>query len=526
MLPRYARQLVMVTATAIAGLVAQTAAAAASCPSYSSYSQSRHEPYSTGAFQLSYQRPDPACRTFNSTAVEAAIARMQNLTTDPDLFRLFENTYANTLDTAIKWRGVAANNSDEELAFIITGDIDAMWIRDSANQVAPYRSVLTSRDDELASVFRGAINMQARFLVLSPYCNAFLPPPESGLPINPNTAVYSVTPPYDHNVVFTCNFELDDFGAFLQLSHDYYETTGDVDFFGRFQWTAAVQSILEAADALRKPTYAADGAWVPPVYTFSSQTMTAFGTLGNNGMGYPVNDTGMVRSPFRPSDDSALYDFQIPANMMFSRYLDSTAVIVDRLPNAPAGLAAQMRDMAAGIRSGIDEFGVVDGPLGGERMYAYEVDGFGGRNLMDDANIPSLLSAPSLGYLPANDSVYQATRRFVLSRANPWWCQGPVLNAVGSPHVKPGAAWPMAAIMRAMTSDDDNEIIDSIWQVLQSTDRLGLIHESINSFDATQWTRSWFGWGNAVFGQMMMELAERKPELLKESFQPRHRGSR
>ncbi|KAI1427650.1 glycoside hydrolase family 125 protein [Xylaria sp. FL1777] len=525
MLSQYATRLLAAVAAAT-GLVGR--AASASCASFSSYSQNLHEPYSTGAYELSYQRPDPACRTFNSTAVENAIHRMKNLTSDPDLFRLFENTYPNTIDTAIKWRGVAANNSEEELAFIITGDIDAMWIRDSANQVAPYRSVLKSKDDDIASLFRGAINLQARYLIISPYCNAFLPPPEANLHAQPNGANYAVTPPYDHNVVFTCNFELDDFGAFLQLSHDYYTATGDAAFFGKFQWVAAVQSILAAAEALRKPTYGPDGEWVPPAYTFQSYTMTAFGTLGNNGMSYPVNDTGMVRSPFRPSDDAAIYDFQIPANMMLSRYLEATAVIVDKLSGAaaaPEDLAAQMRDMAAGVRAGIERFGVVTAP-DGRRIYAYEVDGFGGQNLMDDANIPSLLSAPSLGYLDASDAVYQDTRRFVLSRANPWWCQGPVLNAVGSPHIKPGAAWPMAAIMRAMTSDDDDEIINSIWEVLQSTDRYGLIHESVNSFDASQWTRSWFGWGNAVFGQMLMELAERKPELLKESFQPRHRGPR
>ncbi|KAI0202939.1 glycoside hydrolase family 125 protein [Astrocystis sublimbata] len=521
MVSQYAARLVAVVAAA-SGLVGQVASA--SCPSYSSYSQTRHKPFSEGAYTLAYQRPEPACRTFNSTAVEDAIVRIKNLTSDPDLFRLFENTYPNTLDTAIKWRGFAANNSKEELAFIITGDIDAMWIRDSANQVAPYRSALSSKDDDIASIFRGAINMQARYLIISPYCNAFLPPPEAGLHVQPNGASYSVTPPYDRNVVFTCNFELDDFGAFLQLSYDYYTRTGDVDFFGKFQWIQAVQSIMAASEALRKPTYGPDGAWIPPAYTFNSQTFTAFGTLGNNGMNYPVNDTGMVRAPFRPSDDAAIYDFQIPANMMLARYLEATARIMEELPNAPDGLASEMRDMADGIRAGIEQYGVVTAP-NGDRIYAYEVDGFGGQNLMDDANIPSLLSAPSLGYLQANDTVYQATRKFVLSRSNPWWCQGPVINAVGSPHIKPGAAWPMAQIMRAMTSDDDREILDSIFEVLQSTDRYGLIHESVNSFDASQWTRSWFGWGNAVFGQMIMELADRKPELLNESFQPRNKSS-
>ncbi|KAI1441269.1 glycoside hydrolase family 125 protein [Annulohypoxylon stygium] len=490
-----------------------------SCPKYSAYSLSRNPPLSPGAYKLAYQRPSPECRTFNSTLVEEAINRTRDAIYDEDLFRLFENTWPNTLDTAIKWRGFAANNSEEELAFVITGDIDAMWIRDSANQIAPYRSVMKSATDDIASLFRGTINMQSRYLIISPYCNAFQPPPEANIKTEPNSGTYSVTPSYDKSVVFTCNFELDDFGGFLQLSHDYYTATGDVDFFGKFQWIAAVQSILAASEAMRKPTYGPDGKWIPPAYTFQSLTMSAFGTLGNNGMGAPVNDTGLVRSPFRPSDDSAMFDFNIPANMMLSRYLESTSQIMERLPNAPKGLSRQMNEMAAEIRAAINQWGVVSAP-NGQKIFAYEVDGFGGQNLMDDANIPSLLSAPFLGYLEKNDTLYQNTRAFVLSRSNPWWCVGPNINAVGSPHIRPGAAWPMAAIMRAMTSDNDSEIITSITEVLRSTDGFGLIHESVDTFDTSNWTRQWFTWANGLFGQMIMDLADRKPHILKESFQP------
>ncbi len=141
--------------------------------------------------------------------MEKAIAELKDVIADPDLFRLFENTWPNTLDTAVKWHGKAANNSDEELTFVITGDINAMWIRDSANQIAPYKSILKTKSDDIASVFRGTINMQARYMIQFPYCNAFLPPDEAGINAGPNGARYQVTPPYDHNVVFTCNFELD-----------------------------------------------------------------------------------------------------------------------------------------------------------------------------------------------------------------------------------------------------------------------------------------------------------------------------
>ncbi|KAH8673275.1 hypothetical protein BX600DRAFT_378472 [Xylariales sp. PMI_506] len=491
----------------------------AQCPNYAEYSRRQHDPVSTGALRLSAMRPEPACRTFNSTGVEEAILRLKSKIWDPDLFRLFENTFPNTLDTAIKWRGVAANNTEEELCFVITGDINAMWVRDSANQIAPYKAVLKDISDDIASIFRGVINLQARYLVISPYCNAFQPPPESGMKPDHNGGMYRVTPSYSRDIVYTCNFELDDFGGFLQLSHDYFTATGDVDFFGKFQWIYAIQSIMSASEAMRQPSYGEDGEWIRPVYTFQSQTMSGAGTLGNNGMGNPVNATGLIRSPFRPSDDAATFDFLIPGNMMMARYLESNAEIMDCISNAPAGLAQQMRDMAADIREAIKEWGIVTAPSG-KKIYAYEVDGFGGRNLMDDANVPSLLSAPFLGYLDRDDEVYQNTREFVLSRRNPWWCAGPVINAVGSPHIRPGAAWPMASIIRVMTTDNDQEIIDTVKEVLQSTDGLGLIHESVDSFNARTWTRQWFTWANGLFGQMILDLEQRKPNLLRESFQP------
>ena len=467
-------------------------AVAQRCPSYSSYSRQRHGPFSTGAYQLPYQRPAPACRTFNSSAVEGAIHRMQSLIKDPDLFRLFENSFPNTLDTTIAWKGFAANNSEEDLCFIITGDINAMWLRDSANQMQSYRSILNSPEDDIASLYRGVINLQARYLNEAPYCNAFLPPPESGIAFSPNGAGYVVTPSYDKRVVFSCNFELDSFAAFLEISHDYYNATQDIDFFGKFQWIAAVQSLLGVATDMMEPTYAPDGAALGSTYTFQVSTMSFTGTLGNFGLGNPTNRTGLVRSPFRPSDDTSVFEFLIPANAMFARYLETGAEIMDLLPNAPRGLARQMSDMAASLRAAIDQYAIVPSPSDGQTpIYAYEVDGFGGRILMDDANIPSLLSLPFLGYLDRDDPIYQNTRHFVLSSGNPWFSRGPVISAVGGPHIRPGTAWPMASIGRILTSDDDEEIVGQLQDLVSSTDGLGLIHESINSFDQSRWTRQW-----------------------------------
>ncbi|KAK7530105.1 hypothetical protein IWX49DRAFT_595222 [Phyllosticta citricarpa] len=490
------------------------------CPDYNEYSQQRnHPPFSSGRYHLPSQRPIPACRTFNSSEVEDTLSRLKDKVSDPDLYRLFENTYPNTLDTAIKWKGVAANNSDEELTFVITGDINAMWLRDSANQMQSYLPLLKASDssDSLASLFRGVINLQARYVNTSPFCNSFQPPPEARLP-RKDGSNDNVFPKYSNDTVFECKYELDSLAAFLEVSDNYYNATQDSAFFERFQWLAAVRSALNVANAMMTPTYADDGKVNESPYSFTRQTDRASETLLNDGLGSPVlGGTGLIRSAFRPSDDSTIFQLFIPANMMFSRYLESAANIVAALQNPPGGLEEEMRDMAASLRRAISRYGIVDGSTG--QIYAYEVDGYGSRNIMDDANIPSLLSAPFFGYLDENDEVYQNTRRLVLSSSNPYWAKGPVISSVGGPHVGPGKGWPMALIVRIFTSNDAQEITAAIQTLLSTTDGLGLIHESINAFNVSDWTRQWFSWVNGLFGQMIVDLEARKPEILSQSFQ-------
>lgn len=470
-------------------------AAGQECPDYLDYAKEKHEPFTNGTYHLPFQRPAPSCRTFNSSGVEEVIDRMEGVIADPDLYRLFENAYPNTLDTAIKWKGVAANNSDEELTFVITGDINAMWLRDSANQMQSYLPLLNASDspDSIASLYRGVINLQARYLLTSPYCNSFQPPVESNIApdVNPSASDDTVTPPYTNTSVFECKYELDSLAAFLEVSSNYYNATNDLAFFGRFQWLSAIQAVMSVATAMQTPTYSPAGQVLTSPYTFTRLTTRATETLANDGLGNPVaNATGLIRSAFRPSDDSTIHQLFIPANMMFARYLFTAATITERLPSAPDGLAASMASLATSVSSGIETHGVVTDD--GQDFYAFEVDGYGARTVMDDANIPSLLSAPFLGYVDASDAVYQNTRARVLSAAeNPYFMQGPVINAVGGPHAGPGMAWPMASIVRILTSDDEAEIVGALREVVSSTDGLGLIHESVNSWNQSDWTRQW-----------------------------------
>lgn len=495
----------------------------AQCPEYIDYATQVHEPLSSGKYRLAYQRPSEECRTFKSQGLEDVVTRMKDVIKDPDLYRLFQNAYPNTLDTAIKWKGYAADNAEEELTFVITGDINAMWLRDSSNQMQSYLPLLnaSSEANSIASLYRGVINLQARYLLTSPYCNSFQAPTESGIAPAKNDAASqdTVFPAYDNSSVFECKYELDSLAAFLQISADYYNATGDVEFFGKFKWIQAIEAVLDVADDMMLPTYGADGAVLKSPYTFTRMTTRSTETFANDGLGNPVaNGTGLIRSGFRPSDDSTIFQLYIPANMMFSSYLAPAAEIMGKLnaTNSKA-LAQRMSALSESLRNGIETHATVQHPVYG-KIYPFEIDGFGGQVIMDDANIPGLLSAPFFKY-PVNEETYANTRKLVLSATNPYYMRGPVISAVGGPHQGPGMAWPMASIVRILTSNDDDEIVKQLGEIVSSTDGLGLIHESINSFNASDWTRQWFSWANGLFGQMILDLDARKPALLATSFQ-------
>jgi meiotically up-regulated gene 157 (Mug157) protein len=251
----------------------------AQCPLYTGYSAQHHGPISTGRHALSYQRPISPCRTFFSQEVEDTIVRLKDVIADPDLFRLFENSWPSTLDTTIAWHGFANATSiegdddgeKEELTFVITGDIEAMWLRDSANQLQAYVSLLkpNSSSNSLASIFRGTINLQARYILESPFCNAFQAPAESGMVTHSSHNSDQITPPYDYFKVASCQWELDSVASFLQLSTDYMAATNDVDFFRKSgNWTKAVDIVLKTAESMMIGSYDGDGKWQKTPYTY------------------------------------------------------------------------------------------------------------------------------------------------------------------------------------------------------------------------------------------------------------------
>eukprot|EP01012_Entosiphon_sulcatum_P061835 TRINITY_DN8772_c0_g1_i1.p1 TRINITY_DN8772_c0_g1~~TRINITY_DN8772_c0_g1_i1.p1 ORF type:complete len:465 (-),score=77.31 TRINITY_DN8772_c0_g1_i1:1268-2641(-) len=432
-------------------------------------------------------RPPPAQRKFNSTAVNALIDSFMPRFKDPIMARIFENCYPNSLDTTID-----TYSSDD--AFIITGDIDAMWLRDSTNQILPYLP-LVSQDGALRTLFRGAVNRQIKSVLIDAYANAFNQGPNgNGHQTDPRK------PPMTKSV-FEGKYELDSLCAVMKLSYAYWNATGDNSVLSD-DWMSAMERILDVITVQQQST-AEDGS--NPAYTF--------GRAGETYPALPVARTGLSKCGFRPSDDETVYAFLIPANAMAVVELRHTAKTASVVNSVRANAIAQRATaLAAQIDSSLKANATTT--VSGTTIFAYEVDGFGHHNLMDDANVPSLLSLPFLGYSNLQDPLYQNTRKHVLSSSNPWYFSGTVAKGIGSPHTGPNRIWPMSLIIQALTSTDDNEIQTLLGYLVAAAKDTGFMHESFDKNDASRFSRSWFAWANSLFGELIVKIANERPSLI------------
>ncbi|POR32347.1 Uncharacterized protein TPAR_07449 [Tolypocladium paradoxum] len=484
-------------------------------------------PLSTGPLALPFQRPDPRCRTFHSVEIERVIEEMTSKMTDPDLARLFENAFPSTTDTTVKFHtkgqdtgfvrmGGSRSARDEGAwdgpqSFIITGDIMAEWLRDSTNQLRPYQA-LANKDAAIFDLILGAINTQSEYVIESPYCNAFQPPPISALPVTSNGQDDVVHPAYEPNAVFECKYELDSLAHFLALANDFYEHTASTKFLND-RWYLAVETLLEVLEQQSRSTFDPEtGRYRRNEYSFQRWTNAGTETLSLQGVGNPLNSgTGLVRSAFRPSDDATILGFFIPANAMMSVELGRASKVCNAA--GKSSLAETLRKWSERLRAGVMEHGVVKHKKYGD-VFAYEVDGYGSSILMDDANYPSLLALPVMGFCDIKDATYQSTRKMILDKlGNPYYLTGKEFKGIGGPHIGLRNAWPMSLLIQAQTSDDDDEIKECLDFVLKSS-KMGLVHESVDVNYARQYTRSWFAWANGVFAVTIMDLAKRKPHLI------------
>ncbi|GME24462.1 hypothetical protein GTA08_BOTSDO04512 [Neofusicoccum parvum] len=466
---------------------ADSARAREACPDYTAYARHRHPPYSDGPMELPFQRPAAACRTFGSPLVEEVIDTMTHKMVDKDLARIFENAFPNTLDTTVRWHVDGDKSATPNMraqwqgaqSFIVTGDINAEWLRDSTNQLAQYQK-LAKKDSAIESLILGAINTQAEFVIGSPYCNAFQPPPPSKLPPSNNGMNDVVHPVYEPSFVFECKYELDSLAHFLALTNQFHSHTGSTTFLTP-RWYSALNTLLDVIDQQSRPTFDKNGDFKKNEYTFKRHTDAGTETLNLAGVGNPLNaGTGLVRSAFRPSDDATILGFFIPANAMMAVELRRCAEMLKKAGGAKASeFSKKTKLYSESIEAGVWEHGVVHHKKYGD-VFAFEVDGFGSSILMDDANLPSLLALPLLGFVDVKDTIYQNTRKMILEKnGNPYYLKGKAFEGIGGPHIGLQNAWPMSLLVQAMTSDNDEEIMQAISYV-KNASKLGLVHESVD----------------------------------------------
>ena len=431
------------------------------------------------------ERPAEKSRLFYSQAVENMIDSITGLLTNPRLQWMFTNCYPNTLDTTVHFR----ESGDSVETYVYTGDIPAMWLRDSSAQVWPYMS-LCGKDEKLRRMIAGLIGKQFQLINIDPYANAFNDGP-TGMGEDVNYPGMRQDP-----WVFERKWELDSHCYPIRLAHEYWKTTGDTSVFGP-EWESAIGKMLTTM----KRQQMKDG---PDDYIFLRVTDRQLDTRSHVGHGSPVRPVGLIASAFRPSDDATTFGFLIPSNFMAVSSLRKAAEILDKV-NGNKKLSEECLSLADEVETAIKKHAVVNHPEFG-KIYAYEVDGFGSNLFMDDANVPSLLAIPYLGDVDIDDPIYRNTRRFVLSDSNHWFWRGIAGEGIGGPHIGVEMIWPMSIMMRAFTSTDDNEIRDCIIQLMNTDSGTGFMHESFSRNDASNFTRPWFAWQNSLFGELIIKL--------------------
>ncbi len=436
------------------------------------------------------QRPEESKRLFTSPQVEKKIVEVSSLLTNPYLKWMFENCYPNTLDTTVHF---GKDKDGNPRTFVYTGDIPAMWLRDSGAQVWPYIGFV-STDPAVKEMIEGVIRCQFSLINIDPYANAFNDGP-TGVSGDEGDDTGSKQDPN----VFERKWEIDSHCYPIRLAYEYWKRTGDDSIFDK-NWINAITTTLKTFKEQQKKE---DNG----PYHFLRVTDRQLDTKCRVGLGNPVKPVGLIASAFRPSDDATTFEFLIPSNFFAVDVLLKASEILTKV-NKRKDLAKDCTSLANEVATAIEKYAVVNHPKYG-KIYAYEVDGFGNHFLMDDANVPSLLSLAYLIPDMKEDSIYQNTRKFVLSEDNPYFWKGKAGEGIGSPHIGKEVIWPMSIMMRAFTSSNPKEIKDCIEMLMRTDANTGFIHESFNRNNALDYTRPWFAWQNSLFGELIITLIDK-----------------
>lgn len=437
-------------------------------------------------------RPPLADRNFTSQAVEETIKRVKSEIKNEELAWLFENCFPNTLDTTVKFN-IKNGRPD---TFVITGDIEAMWLRDSTAQVWPYLPLCTN-DEQLSQLIAGVINRQTQCILIDPYANAFNDGPGESEWMNDLTEMK----PELHER----KWEIDSLCYPIRLAYNYWKTTKDEACFDQ-EWLTAMRLVVKTFRQQQRKENKGP-------YKFQRVTGWQTDTVAGAGYGNPIRPVGLICSIFRPSDDATIYPFLIPSNFFAVLSLRQLAEMATTI-HSDSALAMDALELSDEVEKALRQYAIVNHPLFGP-VYAYEVDGFGNHLFMDDANVPSLLAMPYLGLIDKGDEVYQNTRRLVLSNSNPYFFKGKAAEGIGGPHVGLDMIWPMSIIMRAFTSDNEEEIAQCIQTLQRTHGGTGFMHESFHKDDPENFTRKWFAWANTLFGELVIDTLNKYPQIVK-----------
>ncbi len=438
------------------------------------------------------RRPPLDKRHFTSTAVEATIERIKKTISNKELAWMFENCFPNTLDTTVYY----SEQDGRPDTYVITGDIDAMWMRDSTAQVWPYLPLM-KQDKKLQQLIAGVINRQTKYILKDPYANAFY---KDATHISEWKDDLTDMKPGVHER----KWEIDSLCYPIRLAYHYWKKTGDTTPFDA-AWKDAIALVLQTFKEQQRKS--GNGP-----YTFQRNTPKATDTVPLQGYGYPVKPVGLICSIFRPSDDATLFSFLIPSNMFAVVSLKQAAEMLTVI-HKNAALAAACTKLAAEVSAALAIHATAVHPRFG-KVYAFEVDGFGNHLFMDDANVPSLLALPYLGCVSNTDPVYLNTRKMVLSDSNPFFFKGKVAEGIGGPHVAVDMIWPLSIIVRGLTSSSDAEIKHCIAMLQKTHAGTGFMHEAFHKDDAHKFTRSWFAWANTIFGEFILEVEQKRKHIL------------
>ena len=496
---------VMAGGSVLAGVAGASGAAAVAGATGSGLGLAAGAAAAVAGAEFPVVRIPEAKRKFKSQAVEKIVREVRQNIGNKEVGWLFENCFPNTLDTTVDFELIGGKPD----TYVITGDIDAMWLRDSSAQVWPYMS-LCKDDKDLQQLIRGVIHRQVKCILKDPYANAFYKD-ESKISEWKATDLTDMKPGIHER-----KWEIDSLCYPIRLSHGYWQITGDKSPFDE-QWLAAMKTVLETFKQQQRKD--GDGP-----YSFQRKTSFATDSVPLRGYGYPTKKVGLIHSMFRPSDDATIYPFLIPSNLFALSSLRNLRTMLQAL-SIGKDLDGPAFALENELNKALLEHAIVTHPIYGE-VFAYEADGFGNHTFMDDANVPSLLALPYLqsphfegdlsvlhpdkkGY-----TVYQNTRRLLLSDANPFYFKGKAGEGIGGPHAGLNMIWPLSIIIRGLTSHDSQEMALCLKLLQNSHAGKGFMHESFHKDDVNKFSRAWFAWANTLFGEFVLKTYKEKPALL------------